>query len=69
MSKHHSKQSTKCYQIIHPSELTAEQLQILKSVSRQRVLGRLVCLIGDGKITVSQVQANYGALMNQVGHA
>ena len=69
MSKSTHKSSLTTYRIIHPSELTAEQIQILRTTSRQRVVERLEALIGNGKVTVSQIQARYGALMSEVGHA
>ena len=57
------------YRIIKKSELTPEQQSALAAVSKQRVLERLCALIGDGKVSVSQVQQKYGALMREVGSA
>jgi hypothetical protein len=55
------------YRIILPKELTPEQLAVLRAASAQRIRERLCVLIGDGRVSVSQVQASYGALMAEVG--
>jgi hypothetical protein len=55
------------YRIIPRKELTPEQLATLRAASAQRVRERLVALIGDGRVSVSQVQAKYGALLAEVG--
>jgi hypothetical protein len=57
------------YRIIAQKEFTPEQLAVLRSASAQRVRERLCVLIGDGKVTVSQVQARYGALIGECGRA
>lgn len=57
------------YRIIHKSELTPEQRNMLKAAGSQHILERLCALIGDGKVSVAQVQAKYGALMREVGRA
>ena len=69
MSKPNHKSSLTTYRIVHQSELTAEQLQILRAASRRMILERLAALIGEGTVSVSQVQAKYGALMSEVGRA
>jgi hypothetical protein len=57
------------YRIVSPKEFTPEQLEVLKRVSRERVTERVCALIGQGKLSVSQVQAKYGKIMNLVGRA
>lgn len=57
------------YRIIRPSELTEEQRAVLRQVSRTRVVERLAALIGDGRLSVSQVQRRYGALIGHVGQS
>jgi len=57
------------YRIIRQSELTEEQLQILRRAGRERVLERLCALVGEGRVSLSVVQARYGALMSEVGDA
>ena len=69
MSKPNHKSSLTTYQIVRQSELTTEQLQILRTASRRMILERLATLIGEGAVSVSQVQAKYGALMSKIGHA
>jgi hypothetical protein len=66
MSKPNHKSSLTTYRIVRQSELTAEQLQILRAASRRMILERLAALIGGGAVSVSQVQARYGALMSEV---
>jgi hypothetical protein len=61
--------SVKHLQIVPPSAFTDEQRAQLRAASRAAVLESLARLIGDGKVTVSQVQAQYGALMMEVGRA
>lgn len=55
------------YRIIKRSELTPEQLAVLRAASAQRIRERLAVLIGDGKVSVSQVQARYRDLISEVG--
>lgn len=57
------------YRVIRMSELTDEQRNMLKAAGSKHVLERLCALIGDGKVSVTQVQARYGALMREVGDA
>jgi hypothetical protein len=57
------------YRQIHQSELTSEQLRILRNVSRERITERVCVLLGEGKLALSQVQAKYGKIMNIVGRA
>jgi len=57
------------YRIIRKSELTPEQRNMLKAAGSQHIMERLCALIGDGKVSVSQVQERYGALMREVGDA
>ena len=57
------------YRIVKHSEFSTEQLNVLKLASRERVIERLWVLLGDGKLSLSQVQARYGQLMHQVGRA
>lgn len=57
------------YRIVNTSEFTPEQHEILKRVSRERVTERVCALLGQGKLSVSQVQAKYGKIMNLVGRA
>lgn len=57
------------YRIIRSSELSPEQLNVLRRVSRERVTERLCKLIGDGRLSVSQIQAKYPTLMSLVGDA
>ena len=57
------------YRIINKSELSPEQRNMLKAAGSQHILERLCALIGDGKVSVDQVQARYGALMREVGDA
>jgi hypothetical protein len=51
------------------AELSPEQRNMLKAAGSQHILERLCALIGDGKVSVDQVQARYGALMREVGDA
>lgn len=57
------------YRIIRPAELTDEQRAVLRLAGRERVQERLCALIGEGKLSVSQVQAKYGALMGESADA
>lgn len=57
------------YRQIHQSELTSEQLRILRNVSRERITERVCVLLGEGKLALSQVQAKYGKIMNIVGRS
>jgi hypothetical protein len=57
------------YRIIRRAELTDDQLAVLRSTSRARVHERLLAMVGDGRLALSQVHAGYGALMAEVGHA
>ena len=57
------------YRIIKRGELTDAQRAILRVAGRERVVARICALIGDGRLAVSQVQAQYGALMAEVGDA
>jgi hypothetical protein len=61
--------STGTYRIINKVELSEEQRNVLKVAGSQHVLERLCALIGDGKVSVTQVQARYGALMREVGES
>lgn len=49
--------------------VTEEQRAVLRQVSRTRVVERLAALIGDGRLSVSQVQRRYGALIGHVGQS
>jgi hypothetical protein len=64
-----ARKDTHTYRIIQTTELTAAQLEVLRTVSRERIVESLMRLIGDGRATLSQVQTKYGALMHEVGHA
>ena len=57
------------YRIINRDELTEEQMFVLRAAGRERVVERLCSLLGDGKLSFSQVQAKYGKLMNRVGRS
>jgi hypothetical protein len=51
------------YKIIRRNNLTIEDVAKLRSVGRQQILDRLAALIGEGKVSVSQVQEQYASLM------
>jgi len=57
------------YWIIRPAELTDDQRAILRLAGRKRIQERLCALIGDGKLSLSRVQAKYGALLAEVADA
>jgi hypothetical protein len=57
------------YRIINKAELTPEQRNMLRAAGGRHIMERLCALIGDGKVSVSQVQERYGALMREVGGA
>lgn len=57
------------YRIIKPHELTEEERSILRRAGRSRVQARVCELIAAGKLSASQVQARYGALMSEIGVA
>ena len=61
--------STGEYRIVRESELTEDQLRILKLAGRERVLERLHTLLGEGRLSASQVLKKYGTLMSKVGDA
>ena len=53
----------KVYQVAFQMELTSEALAMLRQVSQKRIQERLASLLKEGRLTVSQVQRQYGALM------
>lgn len=57
------------YRVIRPSELTAEQRDVLRRAGRERVHERLVHLLGEGKVSASVLAARYGTLMREAGDA
>ena len=54
-------------QIIELRDLTEEQRAVLRVAGRERVVDRLCAMLGDGRVSLSQVQDQYGALMAEVG--
>jgi hypothetical protein len=59
----------KAYRVIEERELTADEREVLRKVSRRRVRESLERLLGGGKVSLSAVQAEYGALMSEVGQS
>jgi hypothetical protein len=57
------------YRIIRAAELTDEQRAVLRLAGRERVLERLCVLVGEGRVSLSKVQAKYGALLAEVADA
>lgn len=54
-------------QIVELRDLTEEQRAVLRVAGRERVVDRLCAMLGDGRVSLSQVQDQYGALMAEVG--
>jgi len=57
------------FRTIRPAEFTSEQMSVLRQAGRARVEARLQVLLGDGKITMSVIQTQYGTLMRAIGQA